>query len=252
MKAPYWLLAGAVILTTGHFSSPVRAETAPPDQVLKNESEAGIVINKGNADSQSYNLKQTSSYDFSENQFKLTGHFLETKAGDTTSAHNWDVGLRYERYLFSGISGYLGQNVEADTFAGYTQRYNSDVGAKYSIWKTEDYYWNAGSLMPPIGMLLGKVDFTGLFIALDDESYPSLAEAKKAGAPTINYGMFFNTLIDFVIVAFCIFLVVRLINRIMRAEPTLPPPPNTRDCPQCLMNIPIAAKKCGHCTSAVV
>src|SRR3954451_17608171 len=71
----------------------------------------------------------------------------------------------------------------------------------------------ADILMPPIGMLLGKVDFSSLFVVLNDQSYPSLAEAKKAGAPTINYGLFINTVIDFLIVAFCIFLVVRVINR---------------------------------------
>lgn len=106
-------------------------------------------------------------------------------------------------------------------------------------------------LMPPIGMILGKVDFSSLFIALNGQSYPSLAEAKKAGAPTVNYGIFVNTLIDFLIVAFCIFLVVRVANRLMKPEAAKPPSPNTKDCPLCLMTIPIAAKKCGHCTSAV-
>ncbi|MBC7398138.1 MAG: large conductance mechanosensitive channel protein MscL [Bdellovibrionales bacterium] len=109
----------------------------------------------------------------------------------------------------------------------------------------------ADILMPPIGMLLGKVDFSSLFVVLNGQSYPSLAEAKKAGAPTINYGLFINTLIDFLIVAFCIFMVVRFINRMLRTEPASPPAPRTKDCPQCLMNIPFAAKKCGHCTSAV-
>ena len=109
----------------------------------------------------------------------------------------------------------------------------------------------ADILMPPIGMLLGKVDFSSLFVVLNGQSYPSLAEAKKAGAPTINYGLFINTLIDFLIVAFCIFMVVRFINRMLRTEPASPPAPHTKDCPQCLMNIPFAAKKCGHCTSAV-
>ena len=109
----------------------------------------------------------------------------------------------------------------------------------------------ADILMPPIGMVLGKVDFSSLFIVLNGQSYPSLAEAKKAGAPTVNYGQFFNTLIDFLIVAFCIFLLVRVVNRIMKSEPVPPAAPNTKDCPMCLMNIPLAAKKCGHCTSTV-
>lgn len=107
----------------------------------------------------------------------------------------------------------------------------------------------ADVLMPPIGMLLGKVDFSSLFVALNGQTYPSIAEAKKAGAPTLNYGLFINSVIDFVIIAFCVFLIVRVVNRLMTSEQA--PAPNTKDCPLCLMNIPLAAKKCGHCTSAV-
>ena len=137
-------IAGAFALALVSVFSAAHADDVPTvDQGLKNESEAGIVINSGNANSQSYNFKQTSMYGFNENQFKLTGHFLKTTAKDVTSARNWDLGLRYERYLFSGISVYLGQNVESDVFAGYIQRYNTDVGGKYSILKSEDYSWNA-------------------------------------------------------------------------------------------------------------
>jgi|SRR5215471_2873009 len=103
-------------------------------------------------------------------------------------------------------------------------------------------------LMPPLGRVLGKVDFSNLFINLGDKTYDSLAAAKAAGAPTLNYGSFINTIINFVIVAFSIFLLVRSVNRWL---PKPPAPVTTKDCPQCAMPIPIAAKKCGHCTSAV-
>lgn len=104
-------------------------------------------------------------------------------------------------------------------------------------------------IMPPIGRLLGHVDFSQLFINLTDQSYTSLAEAKKAGAATLNYGTFLNTIINFLIVAFAVFLLVRSVNRWLPKPP--PPPATTKDCPQCAMPIPLAAKKCGHCTSTV-
>ncbi len=103
-------------------------------------------------------------------------------------------------------------------------------------------------IMPPIGRLLGHVDFSNLFINLSDKPYESLAAAKTAGAPTLNYGNFLNTIISFLIVAFAVFLLVRSVNKWM---PKPAPPVTTRDCPQCAMPIPVAAKKCGHCTSAV-
>ncbi len=102
-------------------------------------------------------------------------------------------------------------------------------------------------LMPPIGLLLGRVNFADLFINLSDKPVATLAEAKAAGAATINYGVFFNTVIDFVIVAFVIFLLVRQINRFKRQEEA--PAPTTRECPQCAMMIPIRAKRCPQCTS---
>jgi large conductance mechanosensitive channel len=104
-------------------------------------------------------------------------------------------------------------------------------------------------LMPPIGLLLGKVDFANLFINLSGTGYPSVAAAKAAGAPTLNYGMFFNTVLEFLIVAFAVFLVVRQINR-LRREPA-PAAPATRDCPHCLTAIPLKATRCPACTSQV-
>ncbi len=103
-------------------------------------------------------------------------------------------------------------------------------------------------LMPPLGRILGRVDFSNLFINLGDKSFDTLAAAKAAGAPTLNYGNFINTIINFLIVAFSIFLVVRSVNRWM---PKPPAPVTTKDCPQCAMPVPVAAKKCGHCTSAI-
>lgn len=106
-------------------------------------------------------------------------------------------------------------------------------------------------LMPPLGLVLGQVDFSNLFIDLSGKSYPSLAAAKAAGAPTINYGIFINSVIDFVIVAFAIFLLVRGVNRLRRAPPPAPATPTTRPCPYCLTAIPLQASRCAACTSAV-
>ena len=102
-------------------------------------------------------------------------------------------------------------------------------------------------VMPPIGMLLGGVDFTDLFITLSGGSYDSLAAAKEAGAATINIGVFINTVLDFVIVAFAIFIVIKQMNRLKKAPP--PADPTEKDCPHCLSRIPIKATKCAHCTS---
>jgi large conductance mechanosensitive channel len=108
-------------------------------------------------------------------------------------------------------------------------------------------------LMPPIGLALGHVDFTNLFITLKEGAsgafYTSLKEAQDDGAVTLNYGVFINTVISFLIVAFAIFMVVRVINRMRRAEEA--PPPDTRECPHCLSTIPIKATKCAYCTSEV-
>ena len=105
-------------------------------------------------------------------------------------------------------------------------------------------------IMPPIGKALGHVDFSNLFINLGDTSYPTIAAAKAAGSPTLNYGLFFNAIINFLIVAFAIFLLVRMVNK-WATKPAPAAAPTTKDCPQCAMPIPLAAKKCGHCTSAV-
>jgi large conductance mechanosensitive channel len=106
-------------------------------------------------------------------------------------------------------------------------------------------------VMPPIGLLLGKVDFTNLFVTLSGSAYPSLADAKKAGAPTLNYGVFFNTVLDFLIVSFVIFLVVRQLNAMKKKleKPAPPAEPTQKDCPFCVSKIPIKAVRCPHCTS---
>jgi large conductance mechanosensitive channel len=105
-------------------------------------------------------------------------------------------------------------------------------------------------LMPPIGLLLGGVDFSNLFIALDGKVYGSLDAAKTAGAATINYGVFLNTVIDFLIVAFVIFLIVKAANALKKKpEPAPAPEPTTKDCPYCFTTIPIKATRCPNCTS---
>lgn len=109
----------------------------------------------------------------------------------------------------------------------------------------------ADVIMPPIGMLMGGVDFSTLFYNLSGQAYPSLAAAKEAGAPTINYGVFFQTILDFVIIAFAIFLLIRQMNKLTKKPEAPPGPPTTKDCPQCLSTIPIKATKCAHCTSDV-
>jgi large conductance mechanosensitive channel len=102
-------------------------------------------------------------------------------------------------------------------------------------------------LMPPIGRLLGGVDFSTLFIALNGQHYDTLAAAKAAGAATLNYGLFINTVINFLIVAFAIFLLVKQVNRLKR-EPA-PAAPTTKECPLCFSTIPLKATKCAHCTA---
>ncbi len=104
-------------------------------------------------------------------------------------------------------------------------------------------------LMPPIGMLLGGVDFSNIFVVLGEGEYASLEAAKEAGAATWNVGLFINTVIDFLIIAFAIFLVVKAINNLKRKEEAAPPPPSEKACPYCTTNIPIKATRCPHCTS---
>ena len=104
-------------------------------------------------------------------------------------------------------------------------------------------------LMPVIGLAAGKIDFSNLFISLNGQSYATLADAKKAAAPTLNYGVFLNTVIEFLIIAFVIFLIVKQVNRLMK--PPAAPAPTTKDCPQCCTAIPLAAKRCPACTSTL-
>jgi large conductance mechanosensitive channel len=103
-------------------------------------------------------------------------------------------------------------------------------------------------LMPPIGLLLGGVDFANLFINLSGEQYESLAAAQEAGAATINYGLFLNAVISFLIIAFVIFLLIRQVNRLQKEEET-PAEPTSKDCPFCFSSIAIQATRCPNCTS---
>ena len=108
-------------------------------------------------------------------------------------------------------------------------------------------------LMPPLGLLIGGVDFSNLFVDLKGGTYASLDAAQKAGAPTLNYGMFIKAIIDFIIIAFVLFVVIRAMNRVKRAteEPAAPASPTTKDCPECLSAIPLKARRCAFCTATV-
>jgi large conductance mechanosensitive channel len=106
-------------------------------------------------------------------------------------------------------------------------------------------------LMPPLGLILNRINFSDLFISLSGEAYPSLKAAQDAGAPTLNYGLFIQAIINFLIIAFVIFMIVRMVNRLQRQEPEAPAAPTTTDCPFCLSSIPIGATRCPHCTSEV-
>ncbi|MEN6480953.1 MAG: large-conductance mechanosensitive channel protein MscL [Anaerolineaceae bacterium] len=104
-------------------------------------------------------------------------------------------------------------------------------------------------IMPPIGLLLGKVNFSNLFINISGESYPNLAAAQSAGAATINYGLFIQSIVDFLIVGFAIFLIVKQVNKLQPAPIEEPATPKTKSCPYCYSEIPIEASRCAHCTS---
>lgn len=110
-------------------------------------------------------------------------------------------------------------------------------------------------IMPPIGLLLGNVDFSNMFITLKQGTtappYASLVAAKEAGAVVVSWGVFVNTIVNFLIVAFAIFLFIRNINKIKRKEETPPPAPTTKECPDCLSKIPIKATRCAFCTSPI-
>ena len=102
-------------------------------------------------------------------------------------------------------------------------------------------------LMPPIGLAIGRIDFANLFVNLGSGPYATLAEAKAAGAPTINYGLFLNSIVEFLIVAVALFLVLRQVNRLHRAPAA--PAPTTKECPYCFSSIPLKATRCPHCTA---
>jgi large conductance mechanosensitive channel len=102
-------------------------------------------------------------------------------------------------------------------------------------------------LMPPIGLALGGVDFSNIFINLSSKKYPTIAAAKAAGAPTLNVGLFLNAVVDFLIIAFAVFLLVKGVNHMIGAD--RPAPPSTKPCPYCQTEIPVGAIKCPHCTS---
>jgi large conductance mechanosensitive channel len=103
-------------------------------------------------------------------------------------------------------------------------------------------------LMPPLGLILGRVNFGDLFISLNGQAYESLKAAQDAGAPTFNYGLFIQAIINFLIIAFAIFLIVRMVSRCQKTEPAAP---TTKECPYCLSSIPLKASRCPHCTSEV-
>lgn len=105
-------------------------------------------------------------------------------------------------------------------------------------------------IMPPVGLLLHGVNFTDLFISLNGKHFDTLAAAKAAGAPTLNYGLFLNNVINFLIVAFCVFILVQQVNRWTK-KPEPAAAPTTKECPQCAMTIPIKARKCPHCTAQI-
>jgi large conductance mechanosensitive channel len=107
----------------------------------------------------------------------------------------------------------------------------------------------ADVLMPPLGLLLGRVDFSSLFLSLTGRAYPSIAAAKAAGAATLNYGIFLQAVVDFVIVAFAMFVLVRQVNRLFPAPP--PAPTTTRECPFCVTTVSTRATRCPHCTSTL-
>ncbi|HEX7088581.1 MAG TPA: large conductance mechanosensitive channel protein MscL [Longimicrobiales bacterium] len=106
-------------------------------------------------------------------------------------------------------------------------------------------------LMPPLGLLTGGLDFSGLFLNLSAEEYATLAAAKEAGAPTINYGLFINSVVSFLIVSFAVFVLVKQYSRLLR-EPAPAADPTEKPCPYCKFSIPLDASRCGHCTSELI
>jgi len=112
----------------------------------------------------------------------------------------------------------------------------------------------ADVLMPPIGKVIGNVDFTSLFVAMQKPGAPapeSLKAAKDAGVATLNYGVFLQTVFDFAIIALVLFMVIKAVNRLKRADAAPPPDPTNKECPECLSSIPIKARRCAHCTTVL-
>jgi large conductance mechanosensitive channel len=110
----------------------------------------------------------------------------------------------------------------------------------------------ANIIMPPVGLLMGRVDFSQLYIALDGESYANMAELDKAGAPAIKYGLFINDAISFLILGFVMFMMIKAYNKMKTEDEPAPAAPTTKVCSECAMEIPLAAKKCGHCGNTAV
>ncbi len=104
-------------------------------------------------------------------------------------------------------------------------------------------------VMPLVGRMLGGVDFKHLYLNLGGKTFDTLEAAEKAGAPILKYGAFINTVVDFIIIAFAIFMAIKVMNRLKRAEEAAPAEPTTRECPHCLSTIPLKATRCAHCTA---
>jgi putative salt-induced outer membrane protein YdiY len=131
----------ALVLST--FASLAHADPAPFFAGgFHDESEAGIVVTGGNSSTQSYNFKTLTAYDWEQNTVKLSGKYLNTSANSINTAQYWTLGLRYERSLLDHLSVFAAQAIESDVFSGYLQRYNSDLGGKYYIYKEDAFYWD--------------------------------------------------------------------------------------------------------------
>jgi large conductance mechanosensitive channel len=160
-----------------------------------------------------------------------------------------------ERAALAGSSAYrvTGRKVMFKEFKEFTMRGNAlDMAVGIIIGVAFGAIVNSlvkDVLMPPLGLLLGNMDFSNLYLNLSGTDYASLAAAQEAGAATINYGVFLNTVINFIIVAFAVFLLVRQVNRFTRKEEALAPEPTTKECPYCATEIAIKATRCPNCTS---
>jgi putative salt-induced outer membrane protein len=134
------VLVSSVLLAIANISL---AADAPPADGWKNESQAGLVLTKGNSDTSTQSLGEVASYQFGQNIVKLTANYLYSKSSDVVSAKSWNLGLRYERILTDKFSIFAGESVEGNQFAGVNQRYNTDIGGKYTIVKDDELTWFA-------------------------------------------------------------------------------------------------------------